>query len=477
MKNNQNIHSVKFRILVIDDEPIVGLSCERILSRENKYDVKFETDPKIGLKEALSGNYDLILLDIVMPEIDGMEILARVKQAGISSEIVIITGFSDLQTAIEAMKLGASDFVSKPFTPNELTIIVEKVIKHSALLKENIALREELNIHQGFEGIIGRSPKMEKVFSLIKRVAPTNGMVLITGETGTGKDMIARAIYRLSLRKDKPFIACDCGALAPTLMESELFGHVRGSFTGAITTKKGLFEIADKGTLFLDEVANISLETQSKLLRVLETNEIKKVGDTFERKIDVRFIAATNKKLGKMVKDGTFREDLYYRLQVFPIFIPPLRERKDDIPGLAFTFLERFKKKNKTKAQNFAPEIIKLMEEYNWPGNVRELKHLVERLAILSDSDTISPALLPQEFIKSQLLEDILKLPQKWDEFRVLKSQVKENAVKEIEKRFLIEALQRSNGNVSKAAESVGLQRTNFHLLLKKYQISAKGLF
>ncbi|MCK5839233.1 MAG: sigma-54-dependent Fis family transcriptional regulator [Bacteroidales bacterium] len=468
---------MKFRILVIDDEPIVGLSCERILSRENQYDVKFETDPKIGLKEALSGNYDLILLDIVMPEIDGMEILARVKQAGISSEIVIITGFSDLQTAIEAMKLGASDFVSKPFTPNELTIIVEKVIKHSALLKENIALREELNIHQGFEGIIGRSPKMEKVFSLIKRVAPTNGMVLITGETGTGKDMIARAIYRLSLRKDKPFIACDCGALAPTLMESELFGHVRGSFTGAITTKKGLFEIADKGTLFLDEVANISLETQSKLLRVLETNEIKKVGDTFERKIDVRFIAATNKKLGKMVKDGTFREDLYYRLQVFPIFIPPLRERKDDIPGLAFTFLERFKKKNKTKAQNFAPEIIKLMEEYNWPGNVRELKHLVERLAILSDSDTISPALLPQEFIKSQLLEDILKLPQKWDEFRVLKSQVKENAVKEIEKRFLIEALQRSNGNVSKAAESVGLQRTNFHLLLKKYQISAKGLF
>ena len=477
MKNYQNNHSAKFRILVIDDEPIVGLSCERILSRENKYEVKFETDSKIGLEEALSGNYDLILLDIVMPEIDGMEILARVKEAGISSEIVIITGFADLQTAIEAMKLGASDFVSKPFTPNELTIIVEKVIKHSALLKENIALREELNIHQGFEGIIGKSPEMEKVFSLIKRVAPTDGMVLITGETGTGKEMIARAIYRLSVRKDKPFIACDCGALAPTLMESELFGHVKGSFTGAITTKKGLFEIADKGTLFLDEVANISLETQSKLLRVLETNEIKKVGDSFEKKIDIRLIAATNKKLEKMVKDATFREDLYYRLQVFPIFIPPLRERKDDITGLAFTFFERFKKKNITKAQKFAPETIKLMEEYNWPGNVRELKHLVERLAILSDSDTISPALLPQEFKKPQLLEDILKLPQKWDEFKELKSQIKENAVKEIEKRFLIEALQRSNGNVSKAAESVGLQRTNFHLLLKKYGISAKGLF
>ncbi len=477
MKNYQNNHSAKFRILVIDDEPIVGLSCERILSRENKYEVKFETDPKIGLQEALSGNYDLILLDIVMPEIDGMEILARVKEAGISSEIVIITGFADLQTAIEAMKLGASDFVGKPFTPNELTIIVEKVIKHSALLRENIALREELNIHQGFEGIIGTSPKMEKVFSLIKRVAPTDGTVFITGETGTGKEMIARAIYRLSVRKDKPFIACDCGALAPTLLESELFGHVKGSFTGAITTKKGLFEIADKGTLFLDEVANISLETQSKLLRVLETNEIRKVGDTFERKIDIRLIAATNKKIERMVKDGTFREDLYYRLQVFPIFIPPLRERKVDIPGLAFTFFERFKKKNKTKAQNFAPETIKLMEEYNWPGNVRELKHLVERLAILSDSDTIAPALLPQEFKKSQLLDDILKLPQKWDEFKELKSQIKENAVKEIEKRFLIEALQRSNGNVSKAAESVGLQRTNFHLLLKKYGISAKGLF
>jgi DNA-binding NtrC family response regulator len=261
-------NSVKYRILIIDDEPVVGISCDRILSLEKKYDVKFESESGRGLKEALTGNYDLILLDIVMPDMDGMEILKRIRLAGISSEIVIITGFATIQTAVEAIKQGAVDYISKPFTPDELKICIEKVIQHSALLRENIALRKELHMHQGFEGIIGESPEMEKVFSIIKRVAPTNGTVLITGESGTGKELIAKAVHRLSLRNDKPFIACDCSALAPTLLESELFGHVKGSFTGAIATKKGLFEIADKGTLFLDEVKRLVILLNEKLIFV-----------------------------------------------------------------------------------------------------------------------------------------------------------------------------------------------------------------
>ncbi len=474
MNNIENDNLVKYRILVIDDEPIVGLSCERILSLEKKYEIRIETNPQQGLKEALTDNYDLILLDIVMPDLDGMEILKRIEVLGISSEVVIITGYATIQTAIEAIKHGAADYVSKPFTPDELKIIIEKVIKHSALLKENIALRKELHMHQGFEGIIGETPNMEKIFSIIKRVAPTNGTALITGESGTGKELIAKAIHRLSLRNDKPFIACDCSALVPTLLESELFGHVKGSFTGAIATKKGLFEIADKGTLFLDEVSNISLETQSKLLRVLETCEIKKVGDTIERKIDIRLIVATNKNLLKMIKEGTFREDLFYRLHVIPIHIPPLRERKEDILRLALIFLERFRKKNKTTVKNFAPETITLMDNYYWPGNVRELKNLVERLAILCDSEIIEPVHLPYEFKNQQFQEIIHKLPQKWNEFKELKRQIQENAVREIEKRFLIEALQRSGGNVSNAAEDAGMQRTNLHQLLKMYKINSK---
>jgi DNA-binding NtrC family response regulator len=467
---------VKYRILVIDDEVVVGLSCMRILSSEKIYDVKIESEPKHGFEEALTGNYDLILLDIIMPELDGIEILRRIKEAGISSEVVIITGYATIQTAVEAIKLGAADYISKPFSPDELKIIIKRVIKHSALLKENIALRKELNLHKGFEGIIGESPEMEKVFSLIKRVAPTNVTVLITGESGTGKELISKAIHRLSLRNGKPFIACDCSALAPTLLESELFGHVKGSFSGAIATKKGLFEIADKGTLFLDEISNISLEIQSKLLRVLETCIIRKVGDINEHTIDIRLITSTNRELSRMIKEKAFREDLFYRLQVVPIHIPPLRERKGDILRLALTFLERFKKKNNLKDKIFDPETIKLMEEYHWPGNVRELKNLVERLAILCDSNVIEPSHLPPEFKNIYLHDAIYGLPQKWDEFKDFKQQVKENAVREIERRFLVEALRRAEGNISHAAKDVGMQRTNFHQLLKNHGIKSRDL-
>lgn len=471
---NSSDKPVKYRVLVIDDEPVVGLSCERILTAEKKYHLKFISEPKPGLTEALTDNYDLILLDIVMPDMDGLEVLRNIKAAGISSEVVMITGYASIQTAVDAIKLGAADYVTKPFTPDELKIVVEKVIKLSALLKENIALRKQLHMNRGFEGIIGESPKMEKIFSMIKRVAPTDGSVLITGESGTGKELIANAVHRISLRSEKPFVACDCSTLAPTLLESELFGHVKGSFTGAVATKKGLLEIADKGTLFLDEVSNISLETQMKLLRVLETGKVRKVGDTTEQEIDIRLVAATNRELKKMIEQGTFREDLYYRLQVIPIHVPPLRERKEDILKLALFFLERFREKNKPIARTFAPETGKLIENYRWPGNVRELKNLVERLAILCDAETIQPQHLPPEFKHISSPDSIYVLPENWDEFRELKHQVQENAVRELEKRFLSEALHRAEGNVSHAARDIGMQRTNFHQLLKKHGINSK---
>ena len=296
-------------------------------------------DPHAGLTAALDGEFDVIFLDLMMPGLSGMEILRHLQASGVSAEVVIITGNSTVEMAVEAMKEGAADFIPKPFSPSQLKMVLQKVSERSALIRENAALRQELGMAQGLEGIIGESQAMQKVFALIQRVAPTDGTVLVTGESGTGKEMVVRAIHRLSRRKNHPLMACDCSALAPSLLESELFGHVKGSFSGAIATKQGLFEAAHKGTLFLDEVSNLSMETQGKLLRVLETRKVKKVGDTEEKEYDLRLVTASNRDLTEMVKEGEFREDLYYRLNVVPIFLPPLRKRSGDIPLLAMALL------------------------------------------------------------------------------------------------------------------------------------------
>ncbi|KPJ60653.1 MAG: hypothetical protein AMJ46_05155 [Latescibacteria bacterium DG_63] len=463
------------RILVIDDEAVVCLSCSRILSAEG-HQVECRQKPQDGLEVALTGEYDVILLDIVMPEISGLEVLQELKTAGVSSEVIIITGYSTVQTAVDAMKLGAADYVSKPFTPDELIVVVQKVLERSALIRENIELRQKLESQQGFEGIIGESPAMERVFKLIQRVAPTDGTVLITGESGTGKEMIAKAIHNLSARKEKPFLAFDCSSLAPSLIESELFGHVKGSFSGAISTKQGLFEVADKGSLFLDEVANISLETQGKLLRVLETQRVKKVGDTVERQVDIRIIAATNRDLQRMVKEGKFREDLFYRLNVVPINAPPLRERTGDIPLLAVTFLEKYREKYEFKAKIFSPQAMELMENYAWLGNVRELKNVVERIAIMCEGKEIELRHLPAELLQSQRASRSTELPQTWEEFKDLKRRAYESTVDDLESRFVIQALARAQGNVSKAAKEVGMQRTNFHALMRKHNLVSSDI-
>ena len=306
----------------------------------------------------------------------------------------------------------------------------------------------------------------------MKRVAPTDGTVLIIGESGTGKEMVVNAIHRLSRRRDKPLLACDCSALAPTLLESELFGHVKGSFSGAVSTKQGLFEAADKGTLFLDEVANLSMETQGKLLRVLETKRIKKVGDTGEFAVDIRLITATNRDLWELVEAGTFREDLYYRLNVVPLHLPALRERQGDTPRLAVHFLDRFCRKLEVNKKIFSADAMALMESYAWPGNVREMRNIVERIAILCDSDVIEPHHLPPEIQQTPTIPSISQIPDTWEEFKRFKQQARDAAVLNLERRFLTQALRRFEGNVSKAAEYVGMQRTNFHALTRKCDLS-----
>ena len=466
--------NVRMRIAVIDDEAIIGLSCKRILSAAG-HEVEHFLDPNAGLDATLSSEFDVILLDLMMPGMGGLEILGQLKAAGVTSEVIIITGHATIESAVEAMKHGAQDYISKPFSPDQLSMTVQKAWEHSSLVRENIALRQELEIRQGFEGIIGESRPMERVFALARRVAPTDGTVLLTGESGTGKEMFVRAIHRLSRRKDHPLLACDCSALAPTLLESELFGHMKGSFSGAIATKQGLFEAAHKGTLFLDEVANLSMETQGKLLRVLETKHVKKVGDTIEREVDIRLISATNRELSEMVREGTFREDLYYRLNVVPIYLPPLRDRQGDIPLLASLFLERFCKKNQVQVKGFSSEAMCLMESYQWPGNVRELRNIVERLAILCDQDRIDPHHLPAEIRQAPPRTTATQLPRTWEEFKRLKQHVRDAAVHQLERRFLVEALERCGGNVSRAADEIGIQRTNLHALMRKYELTSEA--
>jgi DNA-binding NtrC family response regulator len=463
----------ELRILVIDDESVIGLSCQRTLEAEG-HEVQYFQAPEAGLHAALSGDFDIVLVDLMMPGTSGLDILRQIRAAGIPSEVIIITGHASVESAVEAMKQGAHDYVSKPFSPGQLKMAVQRAWEHSRLIRENVVLRQELEIHQGFEGIIGESRPMERVFALARRVAPTDGTVLLIGESGTGKEMFVRAIHRLSRRKDHPLMACDCSALAPTLLESELFGHVKGSFSGAVATKQGLFEAAHQGTLFLDEIGNLSMETQGKLLRALETKRVKKVGDTTERDVDIRLISATNRDLTEMVRTGEFREDLYYRLNVVPIYLPPLRERSGDIPLLTIAFLERFCKKNHVAVKGFTSEALGLMESYLWPGNVRELRNIVERLAILCDQERIEPHHLPAEIRQVPLRTDGgAPLPSTWEGFKQLKQQIRDSAVQQLERSFLLDALKRCNGNVSRAAEEIGIQRTNLHALLRKHGLTS----
>ena len=460
------------RILVVDDEEIVLKSCLRILGNGD-YEVEAVQDGWEALRRIDERDYDVLILDIMMPKIDGMEVLQRVKESHPDVDVIMVTGHSQIDTAVRSMKLGAFDYLPKPFDPDELELVVQRALERRRLLQENLDLKTEVSSKYRFENIIGASPQMQNVFRLIAKCAPTNSTVLLQGESGTGKELIARAIHYNSLRKDKPFVPVDCNSLNESLLESEMFGHVKGAFTGAMANKKGLFEVADNGTLFLDEIGNISLSTQAKLLRVIQEREFKAVGDTRTQDANFRLITATNKDLKAMVADGTFREDLFYRINIFPIHIPPLRERRDDIPALAFHFLNVFAADLGKKMTDISAEAMNLLTNYDWPGNVRELENTMQRAVILATEKTIRQAHLVS--IIDMLPRLDIEVPRTGDELKRIKKVAREKSVENIEKLFVIEALKRNAWNVTKSAEETGMQRANFQALMKKYNIRIRG--
>ena len=460
------------RILVVDDEDIVIKSCLRILEG-NGYQIDTARDGREALQQIEHNPYDILILDIMMPNVSGLDVLQRVKESHPDIEVIMITGLSQIDTAVQAMKLGAFDYISKPFEPDELKLVVQRAVERRRLLQENLNLKSEISSKYRFENIIGSSPQMQAVYRLVAQCAPTNSTVLLTGESGTGKEVIARAIHYNSLRKDKPFVPVDCNSLSENLLESELFGHVKGSFTGAVTNKKGMFEVAEGGSLFLDEIGNFSVSIQAKLLRVLHEREYRAVGDTKTLTANIRLITATNKDLKAMVADGTFRDDLYYRINIFPIHVPALRERKEDIPALAYHFLKAVSSELDKKVTDISEGAMSALVNHSWPGNVRELENVMQRAVILATDNVIRQGHLVN-IIESSGRSDDIAVPRTGDELKRLKKVAREKSVEEIEKQFVIEALKRNDWNVTKSAEETGMQRPNFQALMKKHAIRVR---
>jgi DNA-binding NtrC family response regulator len=463
---------MKGRILLVDDEEIVIRSCQRILGGE--YDVDAARDGLEALAKVNESEYDVLVLDIKMPKMDGIEVLRRVKEARPDIDIIMVTGLHEIGTAVKAMKLGAFDYLPKPFEPDELEMAVARAFDRRATLQGRPEVEGDNVPAYHFENIIGTSPAMQTVFRLVARCAPTNSTVMLRGESGTGKELIARAIHYNSLRKDRPFVPVDCTSLSESLLESELFGHVKGSFTGAVANKKGLFETADGGTLFLDEIGNITLSTQAKLLRFIEEREFKAVGDTRTQKVDIRLVTATNKDLEGMVADGEFRDDLYYRINIFPIEIPPLRERRDDIPALATHFLNQVSAEMGRQPGGISAGAMNLLLNHDWPGNVRELENAIERAVILAGGDVIRQGHLVD--IIGMVPHVDLSIPRTSEELKQVKKVARQKSVENVEKHFVLGALKRNDWNVTRAAEETGMQRSNFQALMAKYDIRIRSV-
>ena len=456
------------RILIVDDEEIVIRSCMRILA-SNEFSLDSAHDGLEALKKIAESDYDMLIMDIKMPKMSGIDVLQRVKESHPDIDVIMITGLNEIETAVKAMKLGAFDYLPKPFDPEELEMVVARAFERRRLLQKNLNLKSKVSASYSFENIIGVSAPMQQVFRLIARCAPTNSTVLIRGESGTGKELIARAINYNSLRKDRPFVTVDCASLNENLLESELFGHIKGSFTGAVSNKTGLLETANGGTLFLDEIGNISLSTQAKLLRFIEEKEFKAVGDTRTRTVDIRLITATNKDLQAMIGDGTFRDDLYYRMNIFPIELPPLRERQDDIPLLAFHFLKKFGKEMDRTVKEFSAAAMNLLTNHDWPGNVRELENVIHRAVILASDEVIRQGHLVNIIDMQPSIE--LDVPRTSEELKNFKKIARRRSVENVEKLFVLGALKRNAFSVTRSAQDTGMQRSNFQALMKKYDI------
>jgi two-component system response regulator AtoC len=444
------------KVLVVDDDPEIVAVLSELLKKEGHQ----VTPCAAGGAAIAAGNeerFDVVLADIRLPDMDGLSVLRAFQEASADTAVIVMTAFGTVETAIQAIKAGAYDYIPKPFKLDEVRIVVQRALERKRLLQENRRYRQELKGKYRLENVVGASGPMLEIFKTVARVAPTKSTVLIQGESGTGKELIARTIHYNSDRTQGPFVAVDCAALPETLLESELFGHERGAFTGATALKRGLFEVARGGTCFLDEVGDVSPAVQSRLLRVLQEHEIKRVGGTEQIKVDVRVIAATNKHLETLVKAHKFREDLFYRLSVVTITLPPLRERKQDIPLLAEFFLRKFAGEAGKRVERIAPEAMALLTAYPWPGNVRELEHTIERAVILTQNPVVLPQDLPSEFQASpggKPAADAQVLP-----------------LREVERRHLLFALERAHGNRKRAAEWLGITRRTLYRMAARHGI------
>jgi DNA-binding NtrC family response regulator len=457
------------QILVADDEAIVCESCRRVLE-ESGHQVQCAFSVANALEYLNEKVFDLALVDLLMPDRDGLELLKEIREGHSTIEVIIITGHSSIRSAVDAIKSGAYDYLPKPFSPEQLQMVVDQALEHQELQRENKYLRKELEILKGFNRLVGQSPKMLKVFDLIRRVATTESTVLIYGESGTGKELVARAIHDSSMRRGQRFVAVDCSTLPEGLLESELFGHMRGAFTGATVSKPGLFEVADKGSFFLDEVGQLPLPVQGNLLRVLQEREILPVGATHPRNVDVRIIAATLPDLEERLARGLFREDLYYRLHIVPIHLPPLRERREDIPVLAHSFLNDKFGESAEKGWSLKPGAMNKLLEYDWPGNVRELENTLERAAILADDGQIGPEHVVMSKEPTPVWDQDTA-PKTNEELKVARKNARKEAISSLERAFVLEALERNNWNISKAAREVGIKRQNFQAMIRKLGI------
>ena len=447
----------KVKVLLVDDEAIVRASLQDWLE-DSGYSVLTADSGLQALETLKKDKIGILITDLVMPGMDGIELMKRAKEILPNIQVIIVTAYASIPTAISAMKEGAYDYIEKPISPERVESVLERIVDLKGLIEENRSLRQKLEDSYRFENIIAKSPEMQRIIEVIKVVAKSTATVLITGQSGTGKELVARAIHSQSPSHDKPFIAVNCAALPETLLESELFGHEKGSFTGAHAQKKGKFEIADQGTFFLDEIGEISANIQAHLLRVLEEKAFTRVGGNQEIKIDVRIISATNKDLKKAVESGKFREDLYYRLNVVNIELPPLKDRGGDIPLLADHFLKESALENKKEVTGFSPEAMEYLLRYEWPGNIRELKNYIERAVILAKSPLIEITDLPEQ------------------DFRSPRSVAQGKTLKDMEKSHIMDILHETKGNYSQAARVLGITRMTLYNKVKEYDVDVKNI-
>ena len=455
-------------IHIIDDEPVIHDVLAQLLTSEG-YEVEISGSGEEAMAKFPSQSFDVILLDLLMPGIDGIETLRRIKRIDPQAAVIIITAYGSVESAISAMKIGALDYVQKPFKHDDLLVVLEKALERKRLQDENVRLKDELRQRFGFANIIGKSQAMKAVFELIKAAAPTRSTILLEGESGTGKELVARAIHVNSNRSEAPFVTVNSGSLPPDLLESHLFGHVKGAFTGAVALKKGLFEAADLGTIFFDEISSISLETQAKLLRVMQEKEFMRLGGTQTIKVDVRILAATNTNIEELIAEKAFRKDLFYRLNVIKIVIPPLRQRKEDIPLLVKHFLEVYGRENQKEIEGVSEDVLEILDAHSWPGNVRELENLIERAVVLARSKVLTRDSLPPFLLNRSGVDDeaVLAAEESLD---------LRDRTQAFQKKIILAALKKTKGVQNKAAALLGVKATTLNEMIKRLGIDTSNV-